>query len=192
MRRNVQDIPPLPSWIMIKSPHLLVLIYSFLPLDIKHKKQCCAKLHIKSCNYHNKIAIFNTHIIQKSHSKNPHSPASWGSPWMFWRKGTLTKSKKNTMKPMWFSQVLLQNGYLERFQSSPGWSITCFEVRESQLNKAWFAKLPASWLDSGRSNGYLDTWGVRVCVFRLKKHYGISRHLLVQSWTQFNNNYTLW
>lgn len=94
MRRNVQDIPPLPSWIMIKSPHLLVLIYSFLPLDIKHKKQCCAKLHIKSCNYHNKIAIFNTHIIQKSHSKNPHSPASWGSPWMFWRKGTLTKSKK--------------------------------------------------------------------------------------------------
>ena len=55
--------PPLPSWIMIISPHLLVLIYSFLPVDIKHKKHVCSNLQIKSCNYQNKIAIFNTTII---------------------------------------------------------------------------------------------------------------------------------
>lgn len=99
--------PPLPSWIMRISPHVPVLIYSFLPFDIKHNKHVCSHLHVKSCNYHNKIAIFNTNIIQKSHSKNPHSPASWGSPWMFWRKGTLTKSnKKTSWSPMWFSQEL--------------------------------------------------------------------------------------
>ena len=41
------------------------------------------------------------------------------------------------------------------------------------INTTWFAKLPASWVDSGRSNGYLDVF----FLLKTKKNKAISRDL---------------